>query len=288
MDVKDRLIRNKELVDRFLEDLLPAGKSVLDQSLRYAVLAGGKRFRPLLTLASGGYFGLSPDNILPYACALELIHNYSLVHDDLPSMDNDDFRRGRPTCHRAFGEDIALLAGDALLTMAFEVIAGAPEGRFPERKLSAVLELGRAAGIRGMIGGQFLDISRSPDEVDETYLLELIGKKTGSLISAAVRLGGIVGGADGGQMESLTRYGENLGLAFQIRDDILDAAEDDGKDHVQRPNAVRLFGLNSAKSRLEAYISTALQTLKDSSITSEELRYLAHRILDLGQMLKKN
>jgi geranylgeranyl diphosphate synthase type II len=288
MDVKERLIWKKELVDRTLENLLPSGNSVLDQSLRYAVLSGGKRFRPLLTLASGGYFGLSPEDILPYACSLELIHNYSLVHDDLPSMDNDDLRRGRPTCHRAFGEDVALLAGDALLTLAFEVIAGAPEGRFAGGKISAILELGRAAGIRGMIGGQFLDISRLPDDVDEAYLLDLMRKKTGALITAAVRMGGIVGGADSGQMESLTRYGENLGLAFQTRDDIMDAAEDGGKDHIQRPNAVQVFGLNSAKSRLEAYVSTALKALNASSILSEELHFLAQLILDFGQMTKKN
>jgi len=178
------LAGKKAAIDRELERLL-AGDNRLAEAMRYAVLSGGKRYRALLLLASGEGFGGARETLLPFACGIELIHNYSLVHDDLPCMDDDDVRRGRPSSHRKFGEGLALLAGDALQALAFEVMAGAPAGPagFP-RKERAIVAIGRAAGYRGMIGGQWLDISFSPETATEDSLYELFLKKTGALILA--------------------------------------------------------------------------------------------------------
>jgi len=163
MEVEDELIQKKRAVDRYLEQLLSREDSLIDQAMRYVVFSGGKRFRPLLALSSGECFGVSHEIVLPFACALELIHNYSLIHDDLPSMDDDDFRRGKPSCHKAFGENIALLAGDGLLTMAFGVMAKAPVGeKWLTKKEILISEISRLAGVEGIIGGQALDISYSP------------------------------------------------------------------------------------------------------------------------------
>ncbi|MEE9390714.1 MAG: polyprenyl synthetase family protein, partial [Candidatus Aminicenantaceae bacterium] len=168
MNVEDRLYQKKEAVDRELERILPREDTLLFQAMRHAVLSGGKRFRPILVLSSGECFDVSQATLLPFACALELIHNYSLIHDDLPSMDNDDFRRGKPSCHKAYGEAIALLAGDGLLTLAFEVLALAPlEEELLERKNQVIMDIGKLAGIDGMIGGQFMDIILSPEEITE-------------------------------------------------------------------------------------------------------------------------
>jgi geranylgeranyl diphosphate synthase type II len=283
VDIREQMTRNKALVESALDEILPDETNPLARSLRYAVFSGGKRFRPLLTLSAGACFRMEAKALLPFACAIELVHNYSLVHDDLPCLDNDDLRRGQPTCHKAFGEDVALLAGDALLTLAFEAAAAPHLKDFPERKISAILELSRAAGYQGMIGGQYLDISRLPEEVDETYLLELIQKKTGALITAAVRLGGIIGGATESQMAALTAYGQNLGLAFQTRDDILDQEEDSREAHVSRPNSVRIFGQSSARKRLRQYVSASLGALEGSSLMSEELHFLASLLLKAPQ-----
>ena len=162
MKVEERLKLKRKAVERELESILSQEKSLLFQAMRHAVFSGGKRFRPLLALSSGECFGASPDLVLPFACALELIHNYSLVHDDLPSMDNDDFRRGKPSCHKAYGEDIALLAGDSLLTMAFEIAAQAPlRNNLQIKRGQIIKEISQFAGVRGMIGGQLMDITLS-------------------------------------------------------------------------------------------------------------------------------
>ena len=269
-------------MEETLRCLLPPESTMLGEAMRYAVLSGGKRYRPLLTLAAGDCLGASPGDLLPYACSIELIHNYSLIHDDLPCMDDDDLRRGKPTCHKAFSEEIALLAGDALLTLAFEAAAEADSGGYPERKIAAIRELGRAAGTRGMIGGQYLDISRRPEDVDRACLLELIGKKTGALITASVRLGGILGGADSKRLDILTRFGENLGLAFQIRDDIKDASEDKGEGHVPRPNSVRTLGRAGAEESLALFLSEADKALAEISLSTDELEYLADFLRGTG------
>lgn len=282
MNIELRLAQKKEAIDRKLESILPRGDSLLYQAMRYSVLGGGKRFRPLLLLSSGEEFGVRAEDALPFACAVELIHNYSLVHDDLPSMDDDDFRRGEPSCHKAFGEDIALLTGDALLTLAFEVMASALLERDSDtQKEQAIVELSRHAGTEGMIGGQLLDITLSPETISKELFHELIQKKTAALITASVRIGAILGGANESQMEAVTAFGENIGLAFQTRDDLLDALEDTQREDAYRPNSVSLFGLEGAMKRLETFVSEGLQALVRGAFASEELHFLAKKLLDV-------
>lgn len=288
MDVEESLRQKKEAVERELERLLNEEDTLMFRAMRYAVLSGGKRFRPLLSLSSGEYFGASRDMLLPFACALELIHNYSLVHDDLPLMDDDDFRRGQPSCHKAFGEDIALLAGDGLLTLAFEVIAQAPVGdSLLPRKEQVLKEISHHAGVKGMIGGQLMDISLSRKDLTENAIHELMQKKTGGLITASVKTGAILGGADGPELEAIVEYGRNIGLAFQVRDDIHDSGEENQDSQPFRPNYVSLFGLETSKQRLKDFVEAARNTLNEASIESEELHWLASKLLELKEKKRK-
>lgn len=287
MSIELRLAQKKEAIDRELESILSHGDSLLYQAMRYSVLGGGKRFRPLLLLCSGEEFGVRTEDALPFACAVELVHNYSLVHDDLPSMDDDDFRRGKSTCHKAFGEDIALLTGDALLTLAFEVIASAHIEMNPDRKKERVIaELSKYAGTDGMIGGQLLDITLTPDTISQELFHELIQKKTGALITVSVRIGGILGGANESRMEAITQFGENIGLAFQTKDDLSDAIEDVQRADVYRPNSVSLFDLDKTIERLETFVSEGLQALERGAVASEDLRFLANKLLVVKNKVK--
>jgi geranylgeranyl diphosphate synthase type II len=284
MNAELNLAEKKKAIERELDRMLSPGESSLDEAMRYSVLGGGKRFRPLLCLSSAEEFDVGLKDALPFACAVELIHNYSLVHDDLPSMDDDDVRRGKPTCHTAFGEDIALLAGDALLTLAFEVVAAAPYGQnldAQRKKEQAVLELSRFAGTKGMIGGQLLDITLTPDTISPTLFHELVEKKTGALITVSVRMGAILGGAPEPQMEAITQYGKNIGLAFQTKDDLQDAREDTKRMDVYRPNSVSLFGFDKATERLTHFVHEGLEALEKGGILSPELRFLAKKLLDV-------
>lgn len=284
----DGLQEKKAAVDRELERLLEGSPgSRLFEAMRYAVLPGGKRFRPLLLVASGEAFGGEAGTLLPYACAVELIHNYSLVHDDLPCMDDDDTRRGRPSCHKAFGEGQALLVGDGLLSLAFEVLAGAPAGvdaAGSGRKERAVLEIVRAAGVRGMIEGQWLDIGCAGGEATEASYEDIISKKTGALILAAVKAGAVLGGADASGLMAMEEFGRNVGLAFQLRDDVLDSGKEAERgDARTRPNSVALFGTAGAKERLARAVGRAVAALDGASIRSEELRHLAGGLLVLDE-----
>lgn len=280
MNAEDRLYQKKEAVDRELERILPREDTLLFQAMRHAVLSGGKRFRPILVLSSGECFDVSQATLLPFACALELIHNYSLIHDDLPSMDNDDFRRGKPSCHKAYGEAIALLAGDGLLTLAFEVLALAPlEEELLERKNQVIMDIGKLAGIDGMIGGQFMDITLPPEEITEEEYEELILKKTGALFIASVKMGAILGKASPSELNAMVDYGRNLGIAFQIRDDILDSASESQKPHSPQLNYVSLFGREKAERSLENFVNVAQKTLDEAALESDELRYLASKLL---------
>jgi len=288
MDVEERLRQKKEAVERELERILSQEDSLLFKAMRHAVLSGGKRFRPLLAFSSGECFGVSQDMVLPFACALELIHNYSLVHDDLPSIDNDDYRRGQPSCHKAFGEDIALLTGDSLLTLAFEVMAQASlEENLLPRKEKVLREISHLSGVKGMIGGQLMDITLKPEELTEEVFHDLILKKTGGLITASVKTGALLGGAGDSELEAIGRYGQNIGLAFQVRDDILDTAQEADKGVLSRPNYVSQFGLETAKRRLHNFIETARGVLDKASLESEELHTLASKLLDLENKEEK-
>jgi geranylgeranyl pyrophosphate synthase len=270
----------KTAIELELGRILCRRKTLLDQAMRYAVLRGGKRFRPLLSLAAGDAFGASPGTILPFACGIELIHNSSLIHDDLPSMDDDDFRRGRPSCHSAFGEDIALLAGDALLILAFEVMAAADvPRRLGGRKSQAILETARLAGVQGMIGGQLLDITFSAENAAEQSFEELMLKKTGALIVASIRSGALLGGASPAKLKTVTVFGEHIGLAFQIRDDVHDAADGGGKAASPGPNYALAIGMDRARERLAWHVRAGIEALDKAGIKSPELRSLASQLL---------
>ncbi len=213
-------------VDGELDRLMPPANEFppsIHQAMRHSVFAGGKRLRPILCLEAGRLFGGNKSSLLRLGCAIEFIHTYSLIHDDLPALDNDDLRRGKPTCHVAFGEATAILAGDALLTLAFETLS-VPHAIDKARRLRVIQELAFAIGTRGMIGGQTVDLEASGGEADGPKLEYIHSKKTGALIRAAVRVGGIDAGASDADLDRITVYGERVGLAFQIADDLLDVS----------------------------------------------------------------
>ncbi len=227
MDLKAYLEERRSLVNRALEGYLPPGRGPAHrvlEAMRYSLFAGGKRLRPILCLAACEAVGGDPGEALPVACALEMIHTYSLIHDDLPAMDDDDLRRGRLTCHKQFDEATAILAGDGLLTEAFRLLADAAplyEGR--EAMLLEVIQLlGQAAGYQGMVGGQMLDLLAERREITLKELETIHRLKTGALLTAAVRAGALVGGGSRAEVTLLTSFGEKFGLVFQITDDLLD------------------------------------------------------------------
>lgn len=275
-----RLEAKKRRIEKALERLLRRDDEPLFRAMRYAVFPGGKRFRPLLLLASGSSFGVSPPLLLPFACALELIHCYSLVHDDLPSMDNDDFRRGKPTLHRAFGENLAILAGDGLLSLAFETLAGAA---VPREKMGlkqeAIQVISRSAGAAGMVGGQALEIGLKSGRLTREKTEALIQKKTGALILAAVEVGAIFGRARAAERRAVRNFGRSLGLAFQVRDDILDARRENKAGFSDRADYVALVGHVKARERLEGLIRKAVDSLAGFPPRADELRYLARSLL---------
>ena len=225
INAKEFLASTRLLIDTELDRLIPKeteDPARLHRAIRWSVFAGGKRFRPALVLAVGGTFGAATDQLLRTACAFEMIHTYSLIHDDLPSMDDDDLRRGRPTCHIKFGEATAILAGDALQALAFQTIAE-DETLSAEIRVRIIAELSRAAGTpSGMVSGQALDLDGEAQSVDAAALDRIHLQKTGALICGAARCGAIIGGANDDELEAVTDYGRNLGLLFQITDDLLD------------------------------------------------------------------
>lgn len=281
LDVKSRLQKIKQELEEYMRNILEGEESALYSAMRYAVLSEGKRYRPLLLICIGESFGANRESLLPFACAIEFIHNYSLIHDDLPSIDNDDWRRGQPSCHRAFGEDVAILAGDGLLTLAFEVMSAAPmPAELIPRKLEAMAEISRLSGPKGMIAGQFMDIKLPPSKITEEEMIELMEKKTGALIIASAKVGAILGGADQNNLSLIEEFGRRLGLAFQIRDDILDASQS-FESKLPRPNYVHLVGREKASLKLRQLVFEATNLLQEAGLLTEELNYLCHRLLEL-------
>jgi len=226
MRLPSRVQQDRRLVDATLRKFLPRPGSVpvtVRRAMAYSLFPGGKRLRPILAIAACRALGGRVADVLPMGCAIEMIHTYSLIHDDLPALDNDDLRRGRATSHRVFGEAMAILAGDALLTHAFQIAAGHPEDRrLADRKVRAMALLARAAGVTGMIGGQVMDLEAEGRPYSFATLVRIHRGKTGALISAAVQIGGIMAGGGPHAMQALSDYGDQVGLAFQIIDDILD------------------------------------------------------------------
>jgi geranylgeranyl diphosphate synthase type II len=266
---------------RFLDKDVCGMPGKLRQAMEYSLTAGGKRIRPVVLLSAGGAVGGNEDELLPFACAVEYVHTYSLVHDDLPAMDDDDYRRGRPTSHKAFGEATAILAGDALLTEAFRVMGESPLAeKDPQRALAAVAVLARAAGAEGMVGGQQLDLSAEGSRGGAAEKEEIDLRKTSALLSAAARMGGILGSGTGAQVEDLARYGRALGLLFQVTDDILDetgsfeemgkgVAKDKARGKLTYPGA---FGMEAAVARADALSREALSAVSSFGTEAEALR----------------
>ncbi len=285
------LADRKAVIDRTLAAYLPGEESyppVIFQAVRYSVLAGGKRLRPILCLGAAEALGGTCGPILPVACALELIHTYSLIHDDLPAMDNDDYRRGRPTSHKVFGEDIAILAGDALLTEAFRLMTRRDlmPGMPPERLLTAIGEIAEAAGFFGMVGGQVLDIRSEGEKVDPDTLHRIHRMKTAAMIRVSLRAGAILSDASDEQLASLSNYGEQIGLAFQIVDDILNVEGDrallgkeTGSDAARgKVTFPALIGVEASRKQVEALIREALYSLAFFDDRAEPLRRIARYI----------
>ena len=275
---------------RKLWDDIEPYPSLLVQAMRYSLEAGGKRMRPILCIAATEAVGASEADVMPAACALELIHTYSLIHDDLPAMDNDDLRRGKPTCHKAFNEATAILAGDALQTAAFEVLADARlhQGGDPLKWLEVVHLIARAAGYSGMVQGQMIDISSEGKGITLEKLEMLHRLKTGALIEASVQAGAILGGGNFHEVAALGAYGRHIGLAFQVADDILNVEgtpEILGKpvgsdsDH-QKAAFPSLMGLQKAKLHARELIDTALGELSIFGKKGKPLAALGRYIVE--------
>ncbi|MBR4116641.1 MAG: polyprenyl synthetase family protein [Clostridia bacterium] len=273
-------------IDRLFPDIDTSWyKEVLDAS-RYSLRLGGKRIRPIIMLEFCKLFGGDIKDALSFAVALEMIHTYSLIHDDLPCMDNDDMRRGKPACHIKFGEDIALLAGDTLLTESFKIAADAQIDA--DKKVKAIAVLAERAGLHGMIGGQVMDLSFEKRKPTLEELRAMYIKKTGCLISAAAEIGSIIGGANTEQLETAKAYALNLGLAFQIIDDILDVIGDEavlgkpiGSDEDnQKTTFVTILGLDKAREMAKDLTTEALGILKTLSLDTVNLEELTRYLLD--------
>jgi len=283
--IEQYLARQSALIDQELERLLPPAEDYppsIHRAMHYSVFAGGKRLRPILCLEAGRLFAASDADLLPVAATLELVHTYSLIHDDLPALDNDDLRRGKPSCHKAFGEATAILAGDALLTRAFEILSrpGAPEAR----KLGLIHTLSSAIGTRGgMVAGQVVDLETAGRAVDAQTLEFIHSAKTGALIRTAVRLGALAASARETDVERLTDYGAKVGLAFQIVDDLLDVVGSKeamgkavGKDRQQQKATYpALHGIEESRRMAAKLVEDACAALAPYRALADRLQAIA-------------
>jgi len=290
--IKKYLDERKTLVDKALQKFMPKPSGLAGNVIRamdYSLFAGGKRIRPILCIAGAEAVGRPADSVLPVACAIELIHTYSLIHDDLPVMDNDDFRRGKPTNHKVFGEAIALLAGDGLLTLAFNLMAGYGAEKEVEKKaLLRVIDLiASAAGYKGMVGGQVVDITYEGKEPDPNVVEYIHRHKTAALIAASVTAGTILAGGNKDEEKSINRYGQQIGLAFQIADDILNIegdrkvmgkgiGSDKERGKITYPS---VFGAAESKNIQKELIKNAIESLKRFDNRAEPLRDLARYVI---------
>lgn len=289
MNLREYLARQQKLVDAELDRLVPPETTPPDtihRAMRYSLFAGGKRIRPILAIEAARTAGEEADSVVAAACPLELIHTYSLIHDDLPALDNDDYRRGKLTCHKVFGEAMAILAGDALLTLAFEVLARLDAD--PVRKTRMVAELATASGtVGGMIGGQVFDLEGEGKPPEATLLESIHRAKTGALLRCSLRLGAIYAGASEAWYEALSCYGEHVGLAFQIVDDILDieASSEDlgktaGKDAQQHKITFpAVYGLERSREMAREECRLAHETLGPFGDRAVRLHELADLIV---------
>lgn len=294
MDLKSYLKEQCARIDTALDTFLPKESELphsLHTSMRYSVFAGGKRVRPILMLAACQAVGGSTERAIPAACAMEMIHTYSLIHDDLPAMDNDDFRRGNPTNHKVFGEAIAVLAGDALLTEAFKLVSDPRHaiGCDPNARLAVIHEIATCAGSYGMVGGQVVDMeSEGKPDIDLPVVQYIHTHKTGALIKASVVAGALLGGADEQKLIAISRYGEAAGLAFQIADDILDIegtteeiGKDAGSDEARgKATYPAVMGLAAAKEEAREMMDEAMRALEIFGVEADPLREIATYIVN--------
>ncbi|HSC42787.1 MAG TPA: polyprenyl synthetase family protein [Candidatus Binatia bacterium] len=288
IEIQQYFLERKSLVDAALNQYFrrkdPQISPLLHEAVCYSVLDAGKRFRPILTLAVGELFGARRAPLLAFACAIELIHCYSLIHDDLPALDNDDFRRGKASCHKRFGEAIALLAGDALLTEAFFIVSDPSLARLLGSSLSAQLirEISASAGMRGMISGQSRELELERCEVTPQILEELDRLKTGALIITAARVGALIGGSARKDLDRITRYAQCLGLIFQITDDILDEHET-ADAHKGLTNYLSVAGKAKARERVQSLFAQCLRVMEPYGKAAEPLREIARYVTDRKQ-----
>jgi len=293
MDLGRYLAERIDLVDEALEHWLPKADLMparLHQAMRYSVFAGGKRLRPVLMIAACEAVGGDARQVLHAACAMEMIHTYSLIHDDLPAMDDDDFRRGEPTNHKVYGEATAILAGDALLTEAFRVLADTEANKSvpPETAIRVIEIISRYAGSQGMVGGQVVDMESEGKDVDFPTLEYIHIHKTGGLILASVQIGGLLGGGDDEQIAALSRFGGAAGLAFQVADDILDVigdqaeiGKDVGSDQARgKATYPALLGLAEARQRAVELCERAVEALDLFGSAADPLKTLARYIVE--------
>ncbi|HBG1696791.1 TPA: polyprenyl synthetase family protein [Clostridioides difficile] len=292
MEFKQCLKEKASFVEKVLKEYMPKEegyqKTVIE-AMNYSLSAGGKRLRPILTLEACKIVGGNEDEAIPFAIAIEMIHTYSLIHDDLPALDNDDLRRGRPTNHKVYGEAMGILAGDALLNYAFEVmLAGSINKENPEKYLKAINEIAKGAGIYGMIGGQVVDVESENKQIEKEKLDYIHMNKTAAMMVGCMRAGATIGGANSEQMEEITKYAKNIGLSFQIVDDILDIVGNEAKlgkkvgSDIENHKSTypSLLGLDKSKEIAHNLIDEAKKSIEKLSDDVDFLKGLAEYIID--------
>lgn len=293
MNLNNYLLDKKILVENTLRDIslsFQDSPPILRDAMEYTLFSSGKRIRPILAIAACEAMGKACEGILPFACAIEMIHSYSLIHDDLPIMDNDDVRRGKPTCHRVYGEATALLAGDGLLTEAFRVMS---DNRYTDRVTprmtkQLIFEISTAAGALGMVGGQVMDILSEGQEGTKDVLHYIHTHKTTALIRASVRVGALYGGAKARELKRFTKYGESIGLAFQIKDDLLDVEGDEAavgkrlKKDTAKQTYVKHYGFIASKIKLEQLVEEAVEAIRflgeNGTVLVDLARFIGSRV----------
>lgn len=293
MDLKKYLDQKREIIDEALNQYLPPETEypqTIHEAMRYSVFAGGKRLRPILVIAAAEVVGGRAEKVLPTACAIELIHTFSLIHDDLPAIDNDDYRRGKLTCHKVFGEDMAILAGDGLLTHAFQLLAQNSEIKTINKEAMPLVikEVAAAIGTLGLIGGEVVDIQSEGKEIDLPRLEYIHSHKTGALIAISLRVGAMLMDAQEEEIEALFQYGKLIGLAFQIVDDILNVEGDEvqlgkpvGSDLRQKKATYpALFGLEESRQKARRLVEEAKKELEIFGEKGEILRLLADFVVE--------
>jgi geranylgeranyl diphosphate synthase type II len=290
MNISAYISESRKLVDAYLERLLPVEDeepSTIHKAMRYSVFAGGKRVRPILVLASGESVAGDRDILLHLGAGIEMMHTYSLIHDDLPALDNDDLRRGRPTCHKVFGDAMAILAGDALMTRCYQVLADLPK-LSDSTRIRIIGEIAAATGtVNGMIGGQVVDLESEGKTISAKILEYIHSSKTGALLTACVRCGAIAAGAKTTELNALTDYGNKIGLVFQIVDDILDITSSSemlgktaGKDEkVKKATYPALYGIDASREKARELVDSAIEDIREFGNEAEYLRNLAQFII---------